>query len=62
MRFDLSQSFPVLTTKDVFWRGLAEELRWFLAGSTNAKILNEKKIHIWDGNASRDFLDNIGLT
>jgi thymidylate synthase len=32
MRYDLHQSFPVLTTKDVFWRGLAEELRWFVNG------------------------------
>ena len=32
MRYDLSKSFPVLTTKDVFWRGLAEELIWFVNG------------------------------
>jgi len=62
MRFDLSESFPMLTTKDVFWRGVAEELIWFLKGDTNAKHLNEKKIRIWDGNASREFLDKIGLT
>jgi thymidylate synthase len=30
MRYDLSQSFPLLTTKDVFWRGVAEELIWFV--------------------------------
>jgi dihydrofolate reductase/thymidylate synthase len=53
MKFDLSESFPVLTTKDVFWRGLAEELNWFIQGHTNAKILSDKKIKIWDGNASR---------
>ncbi|KAK4485934.1 hypothetical protein RD792_008585 [Penstemon davidsonii] len=46
----------------VFWRGVVEELLWFISGSTNAKILQEKGIHIWDGNASREFLDNIGLT
>lgn len=62
MRYDLSQSFPLLTTKDVFWRGVAEELVWFIKGETNAKILNDKKIRIWDGNASREFLDNMGLT
>ena len=61
MRFDLSQSFPVLTTKDVFWRGLAEELTWFIRGETNAKLLSDKKIRIWDGNASREFLDQLGL-
>ena len=53
MKFDLSESFPVLTTKDVFWRGLAEELNWFIQGHTNAKLLSDKKIKIWDGNASR---------
>jgi len=61
MRYDLSQSFPLLTTKDTFWRGVAEELVCFLNGETNAKLLNEKKIRIWDGNASREFLDKIGL-
>ena len=61
MRFDLSESFPLLTTKDVFWRGVAEELVWFVKGDTNAKHLSDKKIRIWDGNASRQFLDGIGL-
>ena len=53
MRFDLEESFPILTTKDVFWRGVAEELIWFIKGDTNAKHLSDKKIKIWDGNASR---------
>lgn len=53
--------FPLLTTKRVFWRGLLEELLWFVRGSTNAKELQEKDIHIWDGNSSRDFLDSLGL-
>jgi dihydrofolate reductase / thymidylate synthase len=61
MRFDLEESFPILTTKDVFWRGVAEELIWFVKGDTNAKNLSDKKIKIWDGNASREFLDKIGL-
>ena len=53
--------FPLLTTKRVFWRGVAEELLWFVAGSTNAKLLQDKGVKIWDGNASRDFLDGRGL-
>jgi thymidylate synthase len=53
MRYDLSQTFPLLTYKKVFWRGVAEELLWFIAGSTNAKILQNKGIHIWDGNSSK---------
>ncbi|KAJ9128792.1 hypothetical protein P3X46_034474 [Hevea brasiliensis] len=61
MRFNLRKTFPLLTTKKVFWRGVVEELLWFISGSTNAKVLQDKGIHIWDGNASRDYLDNIGL-
>lgn len=63
MRFNLRNNvFPLLTTKKVFWRGVAEELLWFIKGSTNANELIEKNIHIWDGNASREYLDNIGLS
>ncbi|XP_050233767.1 bifunctional dihydrofolate reductase-thymidylate synthase 1-like isoform X1 [Mercurialis annua] len=61
MRFNLRKTFPLLTTKKIFWRGVVEELLWFISGSTNAKVLQEKGIHIWDGNASRDYLDSIGL-
>lgn len=60
-RFNLRKTFPLLTTKKVFWRGVVEELLWFISGSTSAKVLQEKGIHIWDGNASRDYLDSIGL-
>nr|XP_036221027.1 thymidylate synthase isoform X2 [Bactrocera oleae] len=52
MRFDLRNSFPLLTTKRVFWRAVAEELLWFVHGQTDAKILQEKNIHIWDGNSN----------
>ncbi|CAN8075295.1 unnamed protein product [Agarophyton chilense] len=61
MKFNLRQSFPLLTTKRVFWRGVAEELFWFIKGGTNANELSEKGIHIWDGNGSREFLDSRGL-
>ena len=62
MRFSLrGNRFPLLTTKRVFWRGVAEELVWFVSGSTNGKELADKGIHIWDGNGSRDFLDKRGL-
>jgi dihydrofolate reductase/thymidylate synthase len=61
MRFDLRRSFPLLTTKRVFWRGVAEELLWFVSGSTDARRLRDKDIHIWDGNGSRAFLDGAGL-
>lgn len=62
MRFSLRDHvFPMLTTKRVFWRGVAEELIWFVRGSTNGNLLTEKDIHIWDGNGSREFLDSRGL-
>lgn len=50
-----------MTTKKVFVRGLIEELLWFIRGSTNAKELSAKKIGIWDGNSSREFLDKNGF-
>jgi len=53
--------FPLLTTKRVFWRGVAEELLWFIAGGTSAKLLQDKGVRIWDGNGSREFLDKSGL-
>ncbi|XP_039959872.1 thymidylate synthase [Bactrocera neohumeralis] len=62
MRFDLRNSFPLLTTKRVFWRAVAEELLWFVHGKTDAKILQEKNIHIWDGNSNREFLDKCGFS
>ncbi|KAK1269326.1 hypothetical protein QJS04_geneDACA005111 [Acorus gramineus] len=61
MRCNLRKSFPLLTTKRVFWRGVVEELLWFISGSTNAKVLQDKGVCIWDSNASRDYLDSIGL-
>jgi len=51
MRFDLRRNFPLLTTKRVFWRGVAEELLWFVGGKTNANELQDKDIKIWDGKA-----------
>jgi dihydrofolate reductase/thymidylate synthase len=62
MRFDLKKSFPLLTTKRVFWRGVLEELLWFVAGDTNAKHLTDKGVKIWDANGSREFLDKRGLS
>ncbi|WAR02731.1 TYSY-like protein [Mya arenaria] len=61
MRYNLRDEFPLLTTKRVFWRGLAEELLWFVKGCTNANILKDKNVHIWDANGSKEFLTNLGL-
>ncbi len=48
IRFDLSQGFPLLTTKKVFLRGIIYELLWFLQGSGNIKYLVDNNVHIWD--------------
>lgn len=62
MRFSLEDNqFPLLTTKRVFFRGVLEELLWFIKGDTNGKHLSEKGVHIWDANGSREFLDGRGL-
>merc|ERR1711904_511866 len=61
IRFNLRKSFPLLTTKRVFWRGVVEELLWFVRGDTNAKHLSDKGVKIWDANGSREFLDGRGL-
>ena len=62
MRFDLKNNvIPLLTTKKVFWRGVVEELLWFISGSTDSKILEEKNINIWKGHTSREFLDCLGF-
>lgn len=60
-KYDLSDTFPLLTTKRMFVRGIFEELKLYLSGKTDNKILQQKNIHIWDGNTSREFLDNGGL-
>ena len=57
MRYDLSETFPLLTTKKVFFRGVVEELLWFLRGQTDGNILKNKGVHIWDGNGSKEFLE-----
>mmetsp|Transcript_24381 Transcript_24381/g.39151 ORF Transcript_24381/g.39151 Transcript_24381/m.39151 type:complete len:254 (+) Transcript_24381:353-1114(+) len=62
MRFSLrNNTLPLLTTKKVFWRGVSEELLWFISGSTDADVLQGKNIRIWEGNAKREFLDSRGL-
>ncbi|GMH45212.1 hypothetical protein BSKO_13169 [Bryopsis sp. KO-2023] len=61
MRFNLRNSFPLLTTKRVFWTGVVEELLWFISGSTNSILLSQKGVRIWEGNGSRQFLDSVGL-
>lgn len=53
MRFNLSEGFPLLTTKRVFLKGVIHELLWFLRGDTNIKYLVDNGVHIWDSDAFR---------
>ena len=62
LKYDLSDTFPISTTKKMFFRAIFEELMLYLRGYTNNKILQDKGIHIWDGNTTRAFLDQRGLT
>ena len=48
LRFDLSEGFPILTTKKVHLRSIIHELLWFIKGETNIKYLKENKVRIWD--------------
>ena len=55
MRFDMSEGFPLLTSKKMFTKGVILELIWFLRGNTNIKYLVENDCHIWDGDAYKNF-------
>ena len=48
MRFDLSEGFPLVTTKKVHFHSIVTELIWFLKGDTNIKFLNDNGVKIWD--------------
>jgi thymidylate synthase len=61
MSFDLRKGFPILTTKKMFFRGIVEELLFFLRGETDSKVLEKKGINIWRGNTERKFLDHNGF-
>ena len=44
----MNNTMPLLTTKKVYWKGVVEELLWFIKGSTNSKLLHTKNVKIWD--------------
>jgi thymidylate synthase len=58
MKFDLRYGFPLLTTKKMPFKILANELLWFVSGSSNIKTLQDNKIHYWDEFADKDL--NLG--
>ena len=61
LKFDISNNYPLLTTKKMFFKGIVEELLWFLRGSVNSKELEEKGVNIWKENSSRKYLDENGF-
>jgi len=62
MRFSLTDGkIPILTTKKTAWKTCLKELLWFIRGETDARLLQDQNVHIWDGNTSREFLDSRGL-
>ena len=62
MRFSLQNgTIPILTTKKVAWKTCLKELLWFIRGQTDNKILQQQDVHIWDGNASPEYMESIGL-
>lgn len=62
LRFSLKDNtIPLLTTKKIFWKGVVEELLFFLRGETQTKKLEEKGVNIWKGNTSKEFIAQRGL-
>ena len=63
MHFSLENGkIPILTTKKTAWKTCLKELLWFISGSTDAKILTDQNVHIWDGNTTSEFLASRGLS
>ena len=55
IRHNMSEGFPLLTTKKMAWKTMVVELMWFLNGDTNIKYLVDNNCHIWDGDAYKRF-------
>jgi len=55
MRFNMDEGFPLLTSKKMFTKGVIHELIWFLRGDTNIKYLVDNGVHIWDGDAYKNY-------
>ena len=57
IRHNMSEGFPVLTTKKMAWKTMVTELLWFLRGDTNIKFLVDNGCHIWHGDAYKNYLN-----
>ena len=63
MHFSLEDNkIPILTTKKTAWKTCLKELLWFVKGQTDNNILNEQKVHIWDGNSTPEYMKSVGLS
>ena len=59
IRHNMSEGFPLLTTKKMHWNSIVTELLWFLRGDTNIKFLLDYDCHIWDGDAYKNYVSKI---
>jgi len=56
IRHEMSEGFPLLTTKKMHWKSIVTELLWFLRGDTNIKYLVDNGCHIWDGDCYQAYI------
>lgn len=56
VRHKMSEGFPLLTTKKMYFKGIVTELLWFLRGDTNIRYLIDNDCHIWDGDAYKNYV------
>lgn len=63
LHFSLENNkIPILTTKKTAWKTCLKELLWFIKGQTSNQLLNQQKVHIWDGNSTKEFMESRGLS